>query len=66
LNDLLAFKQKYQQLEEENRHLKRQSKYTSTDLTKLSPIMDKSVNNNVGASLDDYEKLLYQMRGNRY
>jgi hypothetical protein len=62
LNDLLVFKQKYQQLEEENRILKRQSKFGSSDLTKLSPIMEKSSHQVVGASLDDYERLLSQMR----
>ena len=62
LNDLLVFKQKYQQLEEENRLLKRQSKLGNSDLTKLSPIYEKSNGQGIGASMDDYDKLLSQMR----
>ncbi len=68
LNDLLAFKQKYQQLEEENRNLKRQSKIGNSDIAKFSPIIDKSYNGQtIGNSLDDYERYLSQMRGvNRF
>jgi hypothetical protein len=67
LNDLLVFKQKYQQLEEENRQHKRQSKFGSSDIAKFSPIYDKSSAQGIGASMEDYEKLLSQMKGfNRF
>jgi len=54
-------------LEEENRVLKRQSRMGSGDVNKFSPIYDKSMGQAVGASSDEYERLLSQMRGvNRY
>jgi len=61
---LLAFKEKYQQLEEENRLLKRQTKMGSSEIARFSPIYDKStVGQGVGNSVDDYERILSQMRG---
>ncbi len=38
----------------------------SSDLARLSPIYEKSIGQNIGSSLDDYERFLSQMKGNRY
>lgn len=44
--------------------LKRQSKIGNSDIAKFSPIYDKStVGQVVGNSVDDYERILSQMRG---